>query len=550
MPCPAVRSALLALLCALALLAAAPAVARPVTASSPPLIGTSGPDQGTPTALANTNGYRFEQIGFATVLWANGRGDVTLDLELTNLGIADWRSLSWSFGWSSGDYSQIRAWDERGPLAIDTARQGSTIVLTPRFRTPVPVGARYRLGMAITIGGMAGGAGNDWRASWTTRSGSPVGSYVERLTLPSNATVRSVAPTPASRQANTLEWRTASPTSDWSFGFDVAYTLSDRIAAPLFLQRDLPWGPKAYGSYRDDDAVNTVGLWGCYMTAAAIVARYHADQQGAAPQIDPGDLNAWLRANKRYDRNNFNPLALPDYAAARGVTLRLGRVLTGGRTAANDRALDDYLRSGNPVILKVPAPASPSGIHFVVAVGRTTTAEGAPTYDVLDPYHGATTLAARYSNSYTSIIPFTGADADARALSFSGHSPIELLVTDPLGRRSGIDPRTGQRFDEIPGAVYSSDAVAPAAGEGSAPGEPVKNLTIAAPLDGPYTVEVLGTGDGPFSLITMSADWRGRTTTHTQVGQAAPGSALSAPTVYAAVGGLYQHTSFLPLMRR
>jgi hypothetical protein len=179
-------------------------------------------------------------------------------------------------------------------------------------------------------------------------------------------------------------------------GVEAAFTpLTGANATPdyeaLFLQRAAPWGDDPYGSYLDDDTVNTVGLWGCYMTAAAMIARYHADQQGAPATITPEDLNRWLRQNKRYDGNSFNPIALPDYAVAHGVTLSRGAAIAGGRSAASDRVLDDYLRSGNPVILKVPAPASPSKIHFVVAIGKATAGDAA-TYAVLDPYYGETTL--------------------------------------------------------------------------------------------------------------------------------------------------------------
>lgn len=131
-----------------------------------PLVGASGPEAGDLAALsATTTGYRFEQIGFATVLWADGCGDVTLALGLTNLSIGDWRSLSWSFGWGSGAYSQIRAWDERGPLVIDTSRRGSTIALSPRFRAPVPIGLRYRLSMAITIERTSRSAAGSYRVT-------------------------------------------------------------------------------------------------------------------------------------------------------------------------------------------------------------------------------------------------------------------------------------------------------------------------------------------------------------------------------------------------
>jgi hypothetical protein len=525
----------------------APLAAAPAAPHTPvPLIGVSSPEMPSVPVTLAASGYRFDAMQFATVLWADGRGDVTISLELTNLSIPNWQALAWSFGWPSGAYSQIRAQDSSGPLQVETERFGSVITVKPQFRKPVPVGSRYALSFAITIGGMAGGSDTTWRARWSTRSGSAVGVYTERLTVPSNAFVDSFSPENAERQGNQFVWRIVDAAPGWSFGPDVAYTLRDRIPVQLFLQRDEQWRRDPYGSYPDNDTVNTVGYWGCYTTAAAMIARYHADQQGVQAVINPKDLNAWLRTNKRYDGNNFNPLALPDYARSRGVVLSSRRVLTGGRTRDNDRLLDDYLRSGNPVILEVDSVLSPSGIHFVVAVGRVNQ-NGVDTYTILDPYYGETTLAALYKNTYRAIVPFAGSAADARAISFSGHSPIELLVTDPLGRRSGRDPRTGTRYDEIPQALYEAVEIAPA---GDGPTHAFKNLTIYEPVDGPYHVEVIGTGAGPFTLVTLSSDWRGETTLRTEAGEATNGSVARILVAYNAVGGLYPNVVFLPMLRR
>jgi hypothetical protein len=521
--------------------------------STPPslLAGVSGsPDGVLMSELGSNASYRFDRISFATNLWADGKGDVILDVAFTNLRITDWRSLSWGFGWGADVYSHMRAWDAQGPLTMTTQHQATGIILTPQFREPVPIGASYQLSLAITINAMARGYSDHWRATWQTRSNSPVDTYVEQLILPTNAYLGVIEPTPSNREGNRLTWQTTNPESNWTFTMSVNYTLSDQIAAPLFLQRDQPWGSKAYGSYADTDTVNTVGKWGCYMTAAAIIARYHGDHQGVAPRIDPEDLNTWLRTNRRYDGNYFNAITLPDYASERGVMLANQPTLTGGRTPQNDAILDRYLRSGNPVILKVNARNSPSGIHFVVAVGRTRTSTGIATYNVLDPYYGEGTLATLYNNHYVSIIPFTGTTSDPRMLSISGHSPIALLVTDPLGRRAGYDPRTDQYYTEIPNALYTSEGIAPAIGDQALPLHEVKNLTIFGPLEGSYSVEVLGTGEGSFMLVTIGADWRGHTTTRSLQGDALPGSEQRIAITYEAVGGLFPYRILLPVIQR
>jgi hypothetical protein len=69
-------------------------------------------------------------------------------------------------------------------------------------------------------------------------------------------------------------------------------------------------------------------------------------------------------------------------------------------------------------------------------------------------------------------------------------------------------------------------------------------------VDGPYHVEVIGTGAGPFTLVTLSSDWRGETTLRTEAGEATNGSVARILVAYNAVGGLYPNVVFLPMLRR
>jgi pimeloyl-ACP methyl ester carboxylesterase len=65
------------------------------------------------------------------------------------------------------------------------------------------------------------------------------------------------------------------------------------------------------------------------------------------------------------------------------------------------------------------------------------------------------------------------------------HSPIDIVVTDPNGKRVGKDFSTGNEFNEIVGAFYS--------GYNNNDDE---YITIPNPLDGNYKIEVQGTGNG------------------------------------------------------
>ncbi len=76
----------------------------------------------------------------------------------------------------------------------------------------------------------------------------------------------------------------------------------------------------------------------------------------------------------------------------------------------------------------------------------------------------------------------------ARLIVFAGQCPVNLIVTDPLGRRAGYDPATGGVLLEIPGAVYSGSNV-----EG-------QFIIIPDALDGAYQFGGTAFADGSYVL--------------------------------------------------
>jgi len=78
----------------------------------------------------------------------------------------------------------------------------------------------------------------------------------------------------------------------------------------------------------------------------------------------------------------------------------------------------------------------------------------------------------------------------APGLMFYIDSPADLYVTDPQGLHIGVDPSTGQVVNEIPGAVYTG------------PGTEPQVISIPCPVDGNYTVLLIGRATGSYSLTT------------------------------------------------
>lgn len=75
-----------------------------------------------------------------------------------------------------------------------------------------------------------------------------------------------------------------------------------------------------------------------------------------------------------------------------------------------------------------------------------------------------------------------------KMLLFQLFSPADILVIDPLGRRTGMN--VGGEVNEIPGAFYAGAEAL------------IEYLTIPNPIPGTYTVRVRGTGTGTYELLS------------------------------------------------
>jgi len=290
-------------------------------------------------------------------------------------------------------------------------------------------------------------------------------------------------------------------------------------STPDSLPNKPSWYANAYGNplnYPDTDTVNTVGKWGCNLSCASMVTSYFGRDALAPFETDPGKLNAWLRTNEGYDSENGVVYAkIADYAWRNGVSLFLNGI--GGR---NDQKLDQHLCSGNPAMIRV---ATAYGSHYVLATGKTTLS-GKTTYTINDPIWGQTTLRDHYGNNYQAAYYYRRGPGIYRAsmMQFNVHSPVHLVVTDPLGRKSGYDPRAGTSWDEIPNAGYITETIT--APDGTSLPE-LKIFAASQPIGGQYRLEVIGYADGAYSIDAFQTDLTGDTTIESFSGMATPGSA-------------------------
>lgn len=498
-----------------------------------------------PSILANIDdpAYEYQYLKVTTSLWADGTGNVIVDEILKNNSIEDWAEHTWWFDWPTAEYSKISAVDDKGPLSYTTTMSGTRIFITVKFRNPLPIGKTYNYKLRVSIGGMASGSGDNWRANWFIIPGSIVQEYIEGITFPSTSTITSISPTPSKRNGNYLEWKKTDVPDNWELLVDIYYVLSDKFDVSLFLQSDPPWNDDiyAYNTKPEDD----IERWGCFTTSGAMIVNYWAGVQDQNFRTDPGNLNTWLIKEDGYSPypgNGVKHAWIGKYARDNKVSLYWTET-----TGVDNDLLNKYLRTGNPVILGVdPSICSNNRIcpgHYVVATGSTTV-DNEKTYSINDPKYGSTTLKEHWNDTYITLITFSSSETDARVLRFTALSPVEFVVIDPLGRKTGYDPITYTTWNEIPSAFYLLDSITPH--EGSTGRIEDKYLEIKSPLDGEYQIVVYGIGLGNYTIEVSSLDWKGIPSTREFYGNAELNSKDTFNIEYHSV----IHQIFIPFTKR
>jgi hypothetical protein len=225
-------------------------------------------------------------------------------------------------------------------------------------------------------------------------------------------------------------------------------------------------------------------------------------------------------------------------------------LLPNGATADPTQTLVNILRNQVPVILPILG-ADGNEHHWVVVTGFNSKATDLAQFLVNDPgdavnvktlddvgsvsaYHikdGITQLTVKNSLNnidawkvYTKVTnPLAPLDPiTPQALGVYSDAPVELILTDPQGRRTGFDPFTNTLFQDIPTSDYETSAYCDELGS-SGCNSPFKTLEMANQIPGQYTLNVTGTGSGAFTVSVRASDAAGNWITQTYSGTAAPG---------------------------
>jgi len=380
---------------------------------------------------------------------------------------------------------------------------------------------------------------SDWFPSWGP------GEVVIPTPTPAPTTQPTVQPTPTLTPFPTLTPQptvqptvtaTPQPTSTPSAG-DI------HLNVPLLRQNEGAWASDIYNLYGSDRIADTIAKWGCATTSAAMVLSYYS-----GVQVDPKDLDDWLAANSGYTpKHGVIWTRIPWFAWER-LGLTLAQPVYAATTLSRlDSAL--AFENENPPIVNVCwkdcSDTNEARWHWVVVIGKSGSE-----YLINDPSGWLNRQTLGQYPVWGNMVTYASASGPtAPSLWLYLCSPAEMLVTDSLGRRTGIDPTTGEEFSEIPGASYGDEYLSPADDSG---GGTMHTKVLVLPEGGIYTVEVIGTGDGSYTLLAISSGDGGQPLSQSVTRSVVPGQVDSYVLDYSPTDGdmeLFQNT-YLPLVSR
>lgn len=289
----------------------------------------------------------------------------------------------------------------------------------------------------------------------------------------------------------------------------------------------------------------TIAQCGCALTSAAMVLNFYGVSRGPdGKPTNPETLNEFLRGShcvpepnciftSGYIAGGVNWDALPIYSRLAKTPYPSQPVVTRepGLPAFEPTRVANDLATGRPVIVELKQmPASGTPIpHFVVINGTVE-----DSFRIIDPLTNDDVLDGTRTPPITpvslrrlSIAPTPTAQSsalqvdaqqeregdaepgDSGLLLFAAVAPAQILVTDPVGRRTGYDSTMASTVLDIPGSTYDFEPeLGDSTGELPAPpsGAGVHLVRIDAPVTGSYHISVVGAPGVPYAIATYGYD--------------------------------------------
>lgn len=279
----------------------------------------------------------------------------------------------------------------------------------------------------------------------------------------------------------------------------------------------------------------TMSNSGCTITACSMLLRKMGILDPVTGgSVTPASLLDWL--NNALDTNNVPKYFSPPLSSnvilsgivafakeSRDLHPLQPLLVLSDLHCTNPDTIEQKLSEQIPIVLRVKSQNS-GNTHFVLATGVGTakstldsTLHG--TYYIADPAGGVQATIMKYlkkggtqvsqqnlPNRFTDAVIFKPSyETNVNLGWFSADvaCPVDMLITDALGRRLGKDS-LGNEYNEIPGGSYNLseevDNDEDTSGTYVAASDSGKSALIRCPLNSTYKVQVIGRGTGSYSL--------------------------------------------------
>ncbi len=270
--------------------------------------------------------------------------------------------------------------------------------------------------------------------------------------------------------------------------------------------------------------------FGCAVTSVADVFYSYGKTTLSNTPLTPGSLNNWLTTH-----NGFSACSIIWANASSATQLGAPTIQFRNNSAtwsAGQQAIDNAISAGNLPIIGV---YTSFGTHFFVVSEKLPDVNGKPNYKIVDPAlypftannPGKTgqSLSQAYGGwdkVFETVIYKKGTNPQ-KTLTIRAHSPVQLFITDPFGNTTGFDESTQEIMENIPDSSYGIEGgIAPV--DGSEPAmEETKYFQQIDPTEGEYEVQLIGTGNGEYSLDFSKTDEEGNVSTEVVNGFAQTG---------------------------
>jgi hypothetical protein len=299
---------------------------------------------------------------------------------------------------------------------------------------------------------------------------------------------------------------------------DISYNPDAPVMVPKdFKQTDPVWADAHLGDQND---CGNLFDFGCAVTAVTDVFSAYGKKQIEDKLLDPGTLNTWLAG-----KNGFTGCAIVWSNAATAVHLGAPSILFRNNnldwTEGKD-AIDNALNQGNMPILGI---MTKYGTHFLTISAKLPDVDGLPDYKIVDPAmypfepampgNTGKSLSQTYggfTNVFESII-YKKISVPQKTLTLRAHSPVQLNITDPNGHQTGFNPASQTIMQNITSSTYGVEPGIASTDGSSSAGDETKYFQVINPTEGYYKIEVVGIGNGSYTLDITTTDDQGNSST-------------------------------------